>query len=406
MEKAIIRILCMGFLFVSTQAFTQTGFSYSGEVRYQNDTPLSGVIVSLYTLDGDFVDTKTSDNLGYYEFEGLMAGTYTITFYTDQPPGGIGLDDAFMIEQYLDGDITLEPIQQLAADVNGNGIINNGDKMAIINYVNHGIPFLGEPWVFLSDPIIIPAANRDGDLRLGSSSGDVNGSLVPDPKSDYFIIDTPVLNMANADSEYLKFNFTSDNSLQFAGMHLEFRIPEGLSIISVDSPIEQLSYCVSDNILKINALDSYSGFVAYEGMLLVTIITKQNDPATDEVYQLDLNKATHFIDMKGNSMSGLKFTLPSLKIEEHKTFAHKAYPNPFISNITIEYTLPEEGRVTITMFDQYGRQIMEVEDGFQSAGIHQERIDGSSLVPGIYQYSISFSGNDHQVDNGIIIKSK
>lgn len=65
------------------------------------------------------------------------------------------------------------------------------------------------------------------------------------------------------------------------------------------------------------------------------------------------------------------------------------YPNPFNPEVTIEYTLPEEMDISLTVYDVQGRQVAELTRGTQSAGQHAlqwQGIDqtGNAISTGVY----------------------
>jgi hypothetical protein len=60
------------------------------------------------------------------------------------------------------------------------------------------------------------------------------------------------------------------------------------------------------------------------------------------------------------------------------------YPNPTNGAAMIAYNLPNSGEVRITLIDQTGRQISELVNGKQSAGIHTYSLNANSLPSGIY----------------------
>jgi len=410
MEKAICRILCLSFLLTSSSLFSQETYNYTGQVGYQNGNPMSGVTATLRTLDGEIVRTDTSENGGFFTFADVPAATYLITFYTDEQAGSVALDDANLILEHLNGEYEFESaIQELAADVNGNGVVNMGDYQNIVNhYLNQGIPFSIGPWVFENDTVVIPSESRDGTMKLGSSSGDVNGSLVPDPKSNPIFLENPVVSMPLEALQAIEFNLSSDETLAFTGMHLVFRIPDNLGIISVESPFEGVNYFVKDGLLKVTCMDiTQQGYEIAEGRAIITIIAEEINPSADgNQYHIVLCDESHFMDINGNLFSGLSLNLPTINLVKQQNIKHSAYPNPFLGNVTIEYQLPREGMVQVVLYDQYGRQIMEIDHGFRGAGIQEVKFNGSSLVPGIYHYILSYSGQEQHVDNGIIIKSK
>ncbi len=72
----------------------------------------------------------------------------------------------------------LTPIQQLAADVDGNGVINMNDYFTVVfGWFLYGYPFPSGDWVFTDATVV--AGLKDGNNMGGTSSADVNGSFVP-----------------------------------------------------------------------------------------------------------------------------------------------------------------------------------------------------------------------------------
>ena len=74
--------------------------------------------------------------------------------------------------------------------------------------------------------------------------------------------------------------------------------------------------------------------------------------------------------------------------------AVQVYPNPFVEQTTVEYTVPQGGAIRQTLTDVNGRvlrqQILE-----KTAGRHQTAIDGGNLPAGVYLYQLQV-GNQTQ----------
>jgi len=71
------------------------------------------------------------------------------------------------------------------------------------------------------------------------------------------------------------------------------------------------------------------------------------------------------------------------------------YPNPFGKTIpsrnpttTINYQLPEDGFVTLKVYDILGKEIATLVNENKQAGYHKIDFDGSKLTSGIYIYTI------------------
>ncbi|MFH1734976.1 MAG: spondin domain-containing protein, partial [bacterium] len=70
-----------------------------------------------------------------------------------------------------------------------------------------------------------------------------------------------------------------------------------------------------------------------------------------------------------------------------------AFPNPFNPTTTIRFAIPEEAKVTLTVFDVQGRQIAELVNSFRQAGSHNVTFDASNLASGVYLYRLEMSGS-------------
>jgi M6 family metalloprotease-like protein len=71
------------------------------------------------------------------------------------------------------------------------------------------------------------------------------------------------------------------------------------------------------------------------------------------------------------------------------SFKLRNYPNPFNPSTLIEYTLPEEMDITLTIYSALGEKIAVVESGLRGAGFHRVKFEAPSHIPsGIYIYAL------------------
>ncbi len=82
---------------------------------------------------------------------------------------------------------------------------------------------------------------------------------------------------------------------------------------------------------------------------------------------------------------------------------YQNYPNPFNPTTQIEYYLPKDQKVCITVYDILGNEVKTLIDGFQSAGNHSLLFNGSELASGLYFYRI-VAGNFIQVKKMVLLK--
>lgn len=79
------------------------------------------------------------------------------------------------------------------------------------------------------------------------------------------------------------------------------------------------------------------------------------------------------------------------------------YPNPFNPATTISYELPEAARVTLEVFDPFGRKVRVLADQQQPAGWHQVSFDGSGLPSGLYFYRLQ-AGSFSETRSMMLVK--
>jgi hypothetical protein len=79
------------------------------------------------------------------------------------------------------------------------------------------------------------------------------------------------------------------------------------------------------------------------------------------------------------------------------------YPNPFNSRTTIHYALPNRSRVTLTVFNLLGQEVIKLVNGYKEAGYHEVQLDGRNLESGVYFYRLQ-AGNFFQMKKFVLLK--
>ncbi len=64
------------------------------------------------------------------------------------------------------------------------------------------------------------------------------------------------------------------------------------------------------------------------------------------------------------------------------------YPNPFNPTTTIHYQLAEDGAVQLSIHDMHGREVKNIVDAWQKAGVYRVEVDASDLSTGVYYYAL------------------
>jgi hypothetical protein len=64
------------------------------------------------------------------------------------------------------------------------------------------------------------------------------------------------------------------------------------------------------------------------------------------------------------------------------------YPNPFNPATQIEYSIPQNGFVTLKVYNVLGQEVSTLFSGMQTPGSYKATFDGSSLASGVYLYRL------------------
>ena len=79
------------------------------------------------------------------------------------------------------------------------------------------------------------------------------------------------------------------------------------------------------------------------------------------------------------------------------------YQNPFNPTTTIQYALPEDGKVLLKVFNVLGMEIKTLVDEYQAAGYKSISFDANNLPSGIYFYRIQ-AGSFSDVKKFVLLK--
>ncbi len=64
------------------------------------------------------------------------------------------------------------------------------------------------------------------------------------------------------------------------------------------------------------------------------------------------------------------------------------FPNPFNPTTNIQFEIPENSFVTLSVFDMMGHEVAKLVDDYRGAGSYNVTLDGSNLASGIYFYKL------------------
>jgi hypothetical protein len=70
------------------------------------------------------------------------------------------------------------------------------------------------------------------------------------------------------------------------------------------------------------------------------------------------------------------------------------FPNPFNPSTSIQFSLPVDAQVTISVYNLVGEKVAEVASGNFAVGSHKVTFNANTLTSGIYFYQLDATGND------------
>ena len=223
------------------------------------------------------------------------------------------------------------------------------------------------------DECIQPASRDDGDVFFPIPLWDASSFLDPGPDAE---------NAGYTNQSYLAvkdFNPSEDpdtvNAIMTNGAFIRIL---SIPMTTVDS---YLGLPVEDAFIMGRQQDN--GYI-----VLVNFPTEEMDPSEYEIESATFDMTTGIED--------------EIDIPTSYSLAQN-YPNPFNASTTINYSIPNQGYVTIDIYDIMGRKIESLVSSDQNAGNHSVVWNAGNVASGVYLYRIN-AGNYSETRRCNLIK--
>jgi len=95
-----------------------------------------------------------------------------------------------------------------------------------------------------------------------------------------------------------------------------------------------------------------------------------------------------FTPYKRNAEENVINTVPE------KTELYQNYPNPFNPATKISYTISEEAKIQVKIYDMLGTEVSELVNEVLASGYYETTFDASNLSSGVYIYRITAIKDD------------
>ncbi|MDP1677345.1 MAG: S8 family serine peptidase [Bacteroidota bacterium] len=124
----------------------------------------------------------------------------------------------------------------------------------------------------------------------------------------------------------------------------------------------------------------------------IAVNAKYIEPIELALAMHDLKTSKVVNESMGNS-SFKKHTEQINAISPDKFELLQNYPNPFNPTTTIAFSLPQEGNVTLKVFDALGREVAILVNSFKSAGHYNVEFNALAFASGVYFYRLQAGSN-------------
>ncbi len=369
----------------------------NGVISYDNTNSslIDSALVTLRDGAGSVIQTTHSDLNGHYIFTGLLPGAYNVSATPNWPWGGVNSEDALRIIFHYNHIILLTGVKEKAADVNGDNAINSIDALMVVKrFVMQILSFPVGDWACEANPINVNTTMVVNNFKV-LCYGDVTGSYnPPSVKHEPSVSLTVADNLEVSSGTEFEVPIKADGTLSVGAISLVIHFPANLmEIKGVEmNNSDNLVYNVLNGEVRISWYNTNPEVFTNNTILTLKIKAGDLFGITNDMLELNLDGESEISNNHSITIQNVNLTYPRLLIASND-YSLANYPNPFDKESEIIYTLPEDGTVTLKVYNLMGEQIaLLVDNSDQKASTYKIRLDGSNMVPGIYTCMIEVTG--------------
>jgi hypothetical protein len=359
---------------------TVNACSISGTLKYNNATldPLAGFTVS---VNGK---TAITDITGAYIINNATSGAYPVIVTTPMLPGGVNSTDAGVVNAWALNPSIIPNVKFMAGDVDNSTLIDALDARGIQNNFVSAAPFARGPWVFWeaigsgsTNPLPLTSEvngeSVTGFDMLGMNTGDFNASfspLIPGVSTVLLTSTGLAIKVPVAAPFDLPINSVAAIP-QLGAVSLILNVPSTLvTVNSVSVAGTPAIWNHTGNVLKIAwySPTAAAPAIAAGGNLVVINMTPAAGFTTTQTLRVTL--ATSNLNELADGLFA-PILNPSLTVDNVQVTAKVSttplitlsmVPNPVAvgQTVTINYSLPVEGNVSIGVYDVKGVLVKSV----------------------------------------------
>ncbi len=369
----------------------------SGRLTYQNGlfSPISNGILRLEDTNGSIIDSAFTNAGGNFYFLDTDPGTYRVKAEISNAWGGANATDALRVLLHFGQQVQLSGLKRKAADVNSSNSINAVDALFIARRFTAMVDtFPSGDWCSLDDTVTIGS----GNVALSKEAlcfGDVDGSFIPALRSEPRISLSKGKSRTLKKAEVFELPLLCTQDLTAGAISLVMTYPANLlhiEDVSLKNPAhaQNLMFTAENGMLRVAWYSSTGLQVDFRDPLLILRIRTTEKPIIGKL-DFSIESMSEIADPKGNVFEDVKLEIPELLAAEpaNTLILAQNYPNPFRISTEISYYLPEDGYVSLKVFNPLGQEVATLTQEVQSAGYYVREISLPNAEAGVYAAQLS-----------------
>jgi hypothetical protein len=404
---------CVASANVTVNVISVVG-NITGNVTYKNSvgTVMNNTPVVLYKNGVPYASATTDAN-GDYTFTGVYAGNYTILAEPTKTWGGGNSNDALLILKHVAKLSSLSGLNLTAANVNG-GFLTSADALLVARRFVQEITNFGagnSDWASDTIPVTINSAGTVSgkDVQV-LCMGDVNGSYTPLAKSTVQVINSGVMQLKSFETIELPVSVSKDMTVGAISLVLDYPedAVEVAGVLLGTNESSSLLYTDNNGVLRISWYNTNERqLAAGEALITLQLRAKDLNYLINENIEISSTVESQLGNENADVYENVSLTIPKLSIAVEE-YSISNYPNPFDEATQFEYTLPENGNVTLKVYNMLGEQVsVLVNNKVQAAGNYKVELRATNLTPGSYTYRFEVAGETRQFSKtGMIVLTK
>lgn len=403
---------------------------------------INKVVVILKSMPaGNEVARDTSDAAGAFEFVDVVDGNYMLSYDkyaadTMQMGNSINAIDVALMKYLIGHDTTGDPSRYFslkhrkAANVDNNSFINSIDVARLRTKIgqpyNPAVNFPKGNWVAFDTLITVSGANLNvtlkticyGDYDASSSKyqdSATNWSMTKTLPDSDIIIDGEEM-IVKQKRGMLEIPLRISNKVQdLAALGLELNYPatdyrlraafmpsvqaKG-SALQINPSLEEViasndDLLVTDENGKIRVVFATTDFFdAQANDQLITFVFEPLKDLPAGILNFDLTGTGVIGNQYGTEITDAFLLMPKFFIHgddlPELDMYISGFPNPFSDKATIVYQIPDDGKVTLQVYNVLGALVAEMENGMQQKGKHTLVFSAEDLPSGLYSFKLLF----------------